>query len=281
MLFANRADHVNGIFEEDVWHNITIDYNAAANVYFVYFDGVLVSEAPSSTVQVAGYPMMWMQISTRNMASVLIDNHYVVQYTDADAVKADAALKAALYNAVSRETGQSGEPGFYRQIHRNDLNSVLVTEIPTPQTAANGATLTWKINGEIHTGETYIQTANADFVDFEVTATFNGATATETFTNRMAPVKMSEYVYQTIDGFQSYTAVKIAGNVEGKKLIVRYTDHAGKAKSVEFFDIADYYNAETGVFTFPAPYQYAGDDGGYVKCFIMDGNKIEPIAFMR
>ena len=278
MLFGYKLDHVESIFNDDIWHNITIDYNTKANVYYVYFDGVLVSNAPSSTGQIAGYPMIWMQLSTRNMESVLIDNHYVVEFTDADAVTADAALKAALYNAVSRETGQSGEPGPYRQIHRNDLNSVLVNAIPTPQTAANGATLKWMVNGVEHTADTFTPPANADVVDFKVTATYNGKSATESFSNRMASVKAIEYKYENIDGKQSYTAIKLAGNVEGKKLIVRGINYDGKTVSIDFFNIADNYNAETGYFTFPEAYDYTVIS---IQCFIMNGNTLTPIAFER
>ncbi len=284
MLFANRADHVNSIFEENVWHNITLDYNAKANVYYVYFDGVLVSEAPSSTKQTSGYPLLWIQLFTRNMASVQVDNQYVVKYSDADLVVADAALKSAVYNAASRETGQSGQPGFYRVIHRNDLDSVIVDALPTPQSAASGATLTWKINGAEHTGDTFTPPAKAEFVEFEVTATYNGKSVTDTFTNRMAPVKGIEYKYEKIDDKQHYTAIMLAGNVEGKKLIVRCREHAaegkkaGKTVRIDFFNIADYYNTETGYFTFPEAYNYTVMG---IECFIMDGGKITPIAFER
>lgn len=282
MLFGYELDHVESIFNDDIWHNITIDYNTKANVYYVYFDGILVSNAPSATAQIAGYPMMWMQLATRNMESVLIDNHYVVEFTDDDAVVADAALKVALYNAVSRETGQGGVGGPYRQIHRNDLNSVLVKAIPTPQTASNGATLSWTVNGVAHTADTFTPPANAEFVDFKVTATYNGKSATESFANRMASVKVIDFAYATIDGNQSYTAAKISGDVSGKKLIVKYTSFDGsKTRAIDFYAIEDYYNAETGLFTFPTPYQYAGEGGGHLKCYIWDANGITPISFVR
>lgn len=277
-IWTNKIEGFENVYAPDVWHTLAVDYNAMANLFLVYVDGMLVTKIPSGTHQTSGNPMMWIQLSTTNLDTVQIDNHYVVEYSDADVIIADGALKNAVYNAASRETGQNSRPGIYRIIDKSALNTVIINEVPTP-TEINSATLSWKVNGEAHTGETYGNATTAVNANFEVTATSGDVTLTTEFSSKFAPAEILSFTYITRDeggedpvGYM--TGMTIEGSLEGKTLIAMAQNDKGKVIDLSVIPVT---TADTTI-TF-AEEDYVHYDGA--SFYVLDNGMLTPIVFSR
>ena len=272
-LWASKVPCYEDITKPDVWHHIDIDYNATKNVYSIYVDDNLINSIPGSSKNPVYYAMYWLELTptASSMASFQLDNVYVNKYTDSDIVKADGALRSAVYNAAARETGENGQSGPYKTINRPDLNSVITSgSVPTPQSDKNGATLTWKVNGAEHTEETYTAPAGAKTATFEVTASYNGKSATQTFTNRFAPV---EIISSTVED-SILKSVTVEGNYTGKKLAVvsvsKQNNAVNKVKLVEMTDT---------IVTLPD--DSITDNGNEIYFYVFDEETLLPYAFKR
>ena len=271
LMFASKVPCYNEITETGVWHHIDIDYNSTKNVYTIYVDDNKINEIPGSAADSVGYVAYWMETDLANVGTFYMDNMYVNEYTDSDIIKVDGALRKAVYNAAARETGQSGQPGPYRHINRKDLDSVITSgSVPTPQKDSNGATLTWLVNGEAHTADTYTAPAGAKTVTFEVTASCNGKTATQTFTNRFAPVEITG---KTVED-RVLKSVTVDGNYEGKKLaVISATAQSNRIVGVKLIEMTDT--------TVTLPDDSITDIGNNIYLYVYDEETLLPYAFKR
>ncbi len=270
-LFASKVPCYNEITAPDVWHHIDVDYNSTKNVYTIYVDDNKINEIPGSAQNSAGYVAYWMHTQLANIGTFYMDNMYVNEYTDSDIVKVDGALRRAVYDAAARETGQSGESGPYRTINRTDLDSVITSgSVPTPQTDSNGAVLTWKVNGVEHTEATYTAPSGAKSATFEVTASYNGKSASHTFTNRFAPVEITGYTFED----RILKTVTIEGNYTGKKLaVVSVSTHNNSVNKVKLVEITDT--------TVTLPDDSITNNGNEIYFYVFDEETLLPYAFKR
>ncbi len=270
-LFVHKVPCYAEITRPGVWHHIDIDFNSTKNVYTIYVDDNKINEIPGSSANGVGYVAYWMHTQLGNMKTFYMDNMYVNEYTDSNVVKADAALRRAVYDAAARESGQNGLTGPYRTINRKDLSSVITsTTIPTPQTDSNGATLTWKVNGEPHTETTYTAPSSPQTVTFEVTATSGDVSYSQTFTNRFAPVEIADY---TLDE-RNVKTVTIEGDYEGKRLVIaKYSANDGRLLLVKSIDITSS--------VVEVADENINDVGCIIKYFIYDKGLLVPYAFGR
>ena len=189
---------------EGAWVNITVDHNALSQTYYVYVDGILITEIPILQAMMnlgsnGGNAFRGYSVEVSNKGEIWVDNVKLYDYVDSNAEEVNAALNAALIDYAStyvhpvltnctlpaNTIGRSWIKGDSYDRDLTDAGKIKATNVSTYKYVADGPAITWEVDGK---PATEIKVTSPKTVTIKVTATKNGYSESKTFTRKVAPV---------------------------------------------------------------------------------------------
>ena len=286
-FFWSGSKSKESVMPEDVqpgqWFHLDVDFNAMSRSYKIYINGEALSAIPNQSMMSYNsnqwYPMRTISLSLIKPGTLYADNVAVNRFTDADAVKADAALNAVLitytgYNIKTNDKPESNEiltkatlpsEGPVSEDGKTPAHDTGDTVFGnhSEYTFKGGAALTYKVNGAPVSG-TYIPKA-AETAAFEVTATSGSRTATASFVRKSAPVSIKELNYESPEMLRS---IVLDGTPGGKVFVAAY-------KGEQLVKLESYAASEN------ITVDYAIPEGSAVKVFVLSETGIQPLAYTK